>query len=172
MLFRSDSVAGRLRKAGQLAGMISVEIKYSSFKTASHQMTLTNPTNISQVIYDASCRLFLELWNGSPVRLLGVRSSKLADTSEPSQLSLFDLGTSSLFSADSLLPADSVAESVHLHRAKDSYATQRTSGSYATKNSPASPSREKLAALDKTLDAIRQKYGSSAVVRGSFLKDD
>jgi DNA polymerase-4 len=181
LLALSDSVAGRLRKAGQLAGMISVEIKYSSFKTASHQMTLTNPTNISQVIYDASCRLFLELWNGSPVRLLGVRSSKLADTSEPSQLSLFDLGTSSLFSADSLLPADSVAESVHLHRAKDSYATQRTSGSYATqrtsgsyatKNSPASPSREKLAALDKTLDAIRQKYGSSAVVRGSFLKDD
>ena len=181
LLALSDSVAGRLRKAGQLAGMISVEIKYSSFKTASHQMTLTNPTNISQVIYDASCRLFLELWNGSPVRLLGVRSSKLADTSEPSQLSLFDLGTSSLFSADSPLPADSVAESVHLHRAKDSYttqrtsgsyATQRTSGSYATKNSPASPSREKLAALDKTLDAIRQKYGSSAVVRGRFLKDD
>ncbi len=181
LLALSDSVAGRLRKAGQLAGMISVEIKYSSFKTASHQMTLTNPTNISQVIYDASCRLFLELWNGSPIRLLGVRSSKLADPSEPSQLSLFDLGTASLLPADSPLPADSAAESVHVHRAEGShamqrtsgsYTTQRTSGSYAEKSSPASPSREKLAALDKTLDAIRQKYGSSAVVRGSFLKDD
>ncbi len=181
LLALSDSVAGRLRKAGQLAGMISVEIKYSSFKTASHQMMLTNPTNISQVIYDASCRLFLELWNGSPIRLLGVRSSKLADPSEPSQLSLFDLGTASLLPADSPLPADSAAESVHVHRAEGShamqrtsgsYTTQRTSGSYAEKSSPASPSREKLAALDKTLDAIRQKYGSSAVVRGSFLKDD
>lgn len=144
LLALSDSVAGRLRKAGQLAGMISVEIKYSSFKTASHQMTLTNPTNISQVIYDASCRLFLELWNGSPVRLLGVRSSKLADPSEPSQLSLFNFEQTD----------------------------QSASLPGKPKNSPASPSREKLAALDKTLDAIRQKYGSSAVVRGSFLKDD
>ena len=124
--------------------MISVEIKYSSFKTASHQMTLTAPTNTSQVIYDASCRLFLELWNGSPIRLLGVRSSKLADPSEPSQLSLFDF--------------EQEAPSASL--------------SVKSKNSPASPSREKLAALDKTLDAIRQKYGNSAVVRGSFLKDD
>lgn len=144
LLALSDSVAGRLRKAGQLAGMISVEIKYSSFKTASHQMTLTNPTNISQVIYDASCRLFLELWNGSPIRLLGVRSSKLADPSEPSQLSLFNFEQTD----------------------------QSASLPGKAKNSPASPSREKLAALDKTLDAIRQKYGSSAVVRGSFLKDD
>lgn len=144
LLALSDSVAGRLRKAGQLAGMISVEIKYSSFKTASHQMTLTNPTNISQVIYDASCRLFLELWNGSPIRLLGVRSSKLADPSEPSQLSLFNFEQTD----------------------------QSASLPGKPKNSPASPSREKLAALDKTLDAIRQKYGSSAVVRGSFLKDD
>ncbi len=144
LLALSDSVAGRLRKAGQLAGMISVEIKYSSFKTASHQMTLTNPTNISQVIYDASCRLFLELWNGSPIRLLGVRSSKLADPSEPSQLSLFNFEQTD----------------------------QSASLPGKPKNSPVSPSREKLAALDKTLDAIRQKYGSSAVVRGSFLKDD
>lgn len=144
LLALSDSVAGRLRKAGQLAGMISVEIKYSSFKTASHQMTLTNPTNISQVIYDASCRLFLELWNGSPIRLLGVRSSKLADPSEPSQLSLFNFEQTD----------------------------QSASLPGKPKNSPASPSREKLAALDKTLDAIRQKYGSSAVVRGGFLKDD
>lgn len=154
LLSLSDSVAGRLRKAGQLAGMISVEIKYSSFKTVSHQMTLSPPSDISRVIYDASCRLFKELWNGSPIRLLGVRSSKLADCSEPSQLSLFDFGQMSALPEDSPVRTDGGSLSAPMRQSK---------------NSPASPSREKLAALDKTLDAIRQKYGDSAVVRGSFL---
>lgn len=154
LLSLSDSVAGRLRKAGQLAGMISVEIKYSSFKTVSHQMTLSPPSDISRVIYDASCRLFKELWNGSPIRLLGVRSSKLTDRSEPSQLSLFDFGQISSLPEDSPVRTDGGSLSAPTRQSK---------------NSPASPSREKLAALDKTLDAIRQKYGDSAVVRGSFL---
>ena len=66
LLSLCDSVSGRLRKAGQLAGMVSVEIKYSDFSTASHQALLSAPSNTSQVIYQASCRLFDELWNGSP----------------------------------------------------------------------------------------------------------
>lgn len=34
--------------------------------------------------------MFLELWNGEPVRLLGIRTSKLKDESEPVQMSIFD----------------------------------------------------------------------------------
>lgn len=162
LLSLSDSVAGRLRKAGQLAGMISVEIKYSSFKTASHQMTLSSPSDISRVIYDASCQLFRELWNGSPIRLLGVRSSKLADPSEPSQLSLFDFGQTGILPANPPAPSGAAAQAAFIPSAP----------ARQSKNSPAFPSREKLAALDKTLDAIRQKYGDSAVVRGSFLDED
>lgn len=146
LLSLSDSVSSRLRKAGQLAGMISVEIKYNDFQTVSHQMSLSAPSNTSQMIYQISCRLFDELWNGSPIRLLGVRSSKLVDLSEPTQLSLFDLQTENLSSS---------------HAVRNSQ----------TQNSHTSPSKEKLAALDKTLDLIRQKYGDSAVVRGSFLSD-
>ena len=141
LLSLSDSVAGRLRKGGQLAGMISVEIKYSSFQTASHQMPLSPASNTSQVIYRTACQLFDDLWNGSPIRLLGIRSSKLAAESGPAQISLFDLPESGAFSPENT----------------------------ASKNSAASPSKEKLAALDKTLDSIRQKYGKNAVVRGSFL---
>ena len=111
-------------------------------------MSLPTPSNISQVIYASACQLFDELWNGEPIRLLGVRSSKLADLSTPTQLSLFDL------------PSQSIKNSA----ADTSSAKQ--------KNSPASPSQEKLAALDKTLDSIRQKYGNSAVIRGSFLSGD
>ena len=32
-----------------------------------------------------------ELWNGEPIRLLGVRTSKLATEPEPVQMTLFDL---------------------------------------------------------------------------------
>ena len=39
------SVAGRLKKAGQKAGMLSVEIKYHTFESVSHQRQLAKATN-------------------------------------------------------------------------------------------------------------------------------
>ena len=91
LLGLSESVASRLRKAHVQACMVSVEIKYSSFQTASHQATLPDATSDSGCIYRTACRLAAELWNGSPVRLLGIRTSKLEDMDAPTQLSLFDL---------------------------------------------------------------------------------
>lgn len=91
LLELSESVARRLRRAGQTAEMISVEIKYNTFKKVSHQMTLQNPTSGSDTIYRTACTLFDELWDGTPIRLLGIRSSRLFSAQEPVQLSLFDL---------------------------------------------------------------------------------
>lgn len=87
----SASVAGRLKKAGQKAGMLSVEIRYHTFENVSHQTQLEQPTNQEQEILKTAMLLFRELWNREPVRLLGIRSSKLMEESEPEQLSLFDL---------------------------------------------------------------------------------
>ena len=131
LLSLSESVAARLRKAGQLAGMISVEIKYSNFRSVSHQTMLYSPSDTSRIIYDTACRLFDELWDHSPIRLLGVRTSKLVSATEPIQLSLFDLN--------------------------------------AVAGNEKEPASEKLAALDKALDDIRNKFGNDAVVRGSLL---
>lgn len=142
LLSLADSVSARLRDAGQLAGMISVEIKYHDFQNVSHQMMLSSPTCTSRVIYESACRLFDELWNGAPIRLLGIRSSKLIAQSEPTQLSLFDL----------------------VPQAADKPAS-------ASEAQAIPPSREKLDALDRTLDAIRQKYGKDAVIRGSSLSN-
>lgn len=147
LLQLSESVGKRLREAGQLAGMVSVEIKYSSFQCVSHQASLFSPTDATQLIYESSCHLFDELWNQSPIRLLGIRTSKLASCAEPSQLSLFDLQISSPEKSGS-----SQADGIQ-------------------KMSAPSPSRQKLEALDKTLDQIRRKYGKDAVVRGSLLTD-
>lgn len=87
----AQSVGGRLRKAGQKAMMVSMEIKYYNFQSMSHQMQLQKPTDQDNVIYDTACQLFLESWNGEPVRLLGIRTAKLVDASEPEQLSIFDI---------------------------------------------------------------------------------
>ena len=131
LLSLSESVAARLRKAGQLAGMVSVEIKYSNFRSVSHQTMLYSPSDTSRIIYDTACRLFDELWGHSPIPVLAVRSSKLRRAPDALQLSLFDLN--------------------------------------AVAGNEKEPASEKLAALDKALDDIRNKFGNDAVVRGSLL---
>lgn len=92
LLSLSESVGSRLRKAHKKASMVNVEIKYSSFRTVSHQITLDASTNDAGSIYRTACQLAGELWNGDPVRLLGIRTSKLTDEDAPTQLTLFDLG--------------------------------------------------------------------------------
>lgn len=91
LLSLAESVSGRLRAANQSAAMISTEIKYNTFKKVSHQTTLLTPTNHTDIIYQTACSLFDEIWDGTPIRLLGIRSSKLVSREEPVQLSLFDL---------------------------------------------------------------------------------
>ena len=141
LLSLAESVARRLRKSGQSASMISTEIKYNTFKKVSHQTTLLTPTGQTDTIYQTACALFDEIWDGTPVRLLGIRSSKLTAEGEPIQLSLFDL--------PSPVPSRTAA-----------------SGASAIPIPPASLKRDQL---DQALDAIRKRYGADAIVRGSLL---
>lgn len=90
LLQLAETVGRRLRKASFLAGMVSVEIKYSTFETVSHQKQLITPSNTTDVIYQAACQLFDELWNGNPIRLLGIRTSKLTSDGMV-QMNLFDM---------------------------------------------------------------------------------
>ena len=76
----AGSVGRRLRKAGQKAGMISVEIKYYNFENSSHQTQLERATNEDARIYETAAELFREMWKKQPIRLLGIRSSKLTRT--------------------------------------------------------------------------------------------
>lgn len=90
LLTLSESVGERLRSSHRKAGLICTEIKYNTFQVVSHQAILSLPTASTDVIYRQSLALFDELWDGTPIRLLGVRSGKLTDEGEPVQLSLFD----------------------------------------------------------------------------------
>lgn len=89
ILSLSESVSKRLRTIQSNAGTITVEIKYADFHSCSHQMALSAPDNTTSIIYEASMELLAELWDGSPVRLLGVRATKLKEESAPIQLNLF-----------------------------------------------------------------------------------
>ena len=91
LLSLAQSVGGRLRKHGYHAGVVNVEIKYADFTVNSHQKQLERMTASDQVIYQTAVELFCEMWNGKPIRLLGIRTSKLSQEGEPQQLSLFDL---------------------------------------------------------------------------------
>lgn len=84
------SVGRRLRAARQKAKMLSVEIKYYNFESVSHQKQLKKATNRDEEIYEEAVQLFRELWDETPIRLLGIRSSKLADEGEPEQMTIFD----------------------------------------------------------------------------------
>ena len=90
LLKLAETVGGRLRKEAQKAYMVSVEIKYHTFQSVSHQKQLLKATNTDRVIYQAACELFRELWNGVPIRLLGIRTSKLVADEAPEQMSIFD----------------------------------------------------------------------------------
>ena len=91
LLSLAQSVGGRLRKHRYHAGVVNVEIKYADFTVNSHQKQLERMTASDQVIYQTAVELFCEMWNGKPIRLLGIRTSKLSQEGEPQQLSLFDL---------------------------------------------------------------------------------
>lgn len=110
----AETVSSRLRKAGRLAGTVSTELKYSTFRSASKQMQLLSPTNSSRELYRAARILMDQLWNGTPVRLLGIRTSRLSDCSEPVQLSIFDMEqpSSSVPSSEKLKKLDQALDTI------------------------------------------------------------
>ena len=89
LLQLSTKVGHRLEKADQSANNLCVEIKYATFDKYTRQMPLSSPTQDGKKLYRAACHLFDTLWNGNPIRLLGVRAGKLTDADEPVQLDLF-----------------------------------------------------------------------------------
>ena len=150
----SESVGSRLRKENQLAGMVSCEIKYNTFRSVSHQTTLDVPTDSTTLIYETACYLFKELWNGTPIRLLGIRTSKLCDRSEPVQLNLFDMMSPEPINGNTLKHKNSI------------------STIFSTNTATALSRKEKQENLDKALDKIKNKFGEDAIIRGSLLIKD
>lgn len=90
LLALAETVGARLREAKVRAEVVAVGIKRYDLQYASHQMVLTNATNITVEIYQSACRLFDELWDGTPIRHLGIHTSRIRDGLDMRQLDMFD----------------------------------------------------------------------------------
>jgi DNA polymerase-4 len=91
LLSLAETVCTRLRDDKVMATVVAVSIVDFEFNHASHQMTLISPTNVTNEIHRAACRLFDELWDGTPVRNLGIHTSKVVSDGFTRQLNLFDM---------------------------------------------------------------------------------
>ena len=90
LLALAETVGTRLRTANVQAEVIAVGIKTFDLQYKSHQTTLPNATNITNEIHLHACRLFDELWDGTPIRHLGIHTSRLQDRIDMRQLDMFD----------------------------------------------------------------------------------
>lgn len=90
LLSLSESVGKRLRASGEAAGLVCTEIKYNDFRSVSHQAVLRTPSSSTDAIYHSAVELFDELWNDTPIRLLGIRTSRLTPENTPTQMHIFD----------------------------------------------------------------------------------
>lgn len=90
LLSLTETVASRLREKKVRAEQLSVRIKDFELHDSSHQMLLENPTNLTAELHHAACQLFEELWDGTPIRLLGVSAGRIVENNEARQFRLFD----------------------------------------------------------------------------------
>ena len=85
----SNDISNYLKRKNKYCAVIVVTIRYKDFKTYNHQIKLKNNINSKEEIYKYSKELFNKLWNGEPVRLIGLRVTDFSYNNDI-QLSLFD----------------------------------------------------------------------------------
>lgn len=92
LLSLAETVCTRLRADGVMAGVVAVSTVDFQFHSTSHQMTLLNPTNTTNEIHRFACQLFEDMWDGrTPVRNLGIHTSRVVPATSVRQLDLFDM---------------------------------------------------------------------------------
>lgn len=89
LLSLSESVGMRLRAANLCAGLVAISLVSTEFGHISHQRKLSVAMNATTYIHQVACELFDALWDGQPIRKLGVRVSDL-HSNDYVQLSLLE----------------------------------------------------------------------------------
>ncbi len=88
LLEMSETVAASLREDGECARTVVLKVRYPDFKTITRRVTLSQPTDLADVIHAQAVRLLQrESKKGVRVRLIGVGAAGLV---QASQLSLFE----------------------------------------------------------------------------------
>ena len=90
LLALAETVGNRLRSDNVQIEVVAVGIRYADLSYMSHQKRLPTSTNLTAELYNHACELFEELWNGAPVRHLGIHTSRVQDSDFSRQITLFD----------------------------------------------------------------------------------
>jgi len=85
----SDNITRQLRKEKRYANTVGVNVKDRFFNSSSHQIKLKNPVNKTSEVFETAKKLFDELWDETPLRLIGVSLTDLTDVGLY-QVSLFE----------------------------------------------------------------------------------
>lgn len=89
LLALSETVGARLREDHVRCNCVCVELKDWQFHSQSHQLTLAVPTDSTSILYQNACKLLKDFWDLTPVRLIGLRTSRIFEDSFE-QMSLFE----------------------------------------------------------------------------------
>lgn len=76
LLSLTETVGSRIRADNAFISVVSVSIVDFDFHYSAHQKNLTSATDITRQIYEMACEIFDELWDHTPIRQLGVHTSK------------------------------------------------------------------------------------------------
>lgn len=89
ILSLSEMVGMRLRDSTYLTRLVSVSYKTHTFNSTGHQRKFDIPTDHTNDIYKMARTLFDDIWDGTPIRHLGVRVSEFCEN-DFVQMHLFD----------------------------------------------------------------------------------
>ncbi len=89
LLSLAETVSARLRADRAKISVVSVSLRDCDLHTCGHQTQLAAPTDLTAEIALAADRLFDELWNGTPIRQLGIHTAK-ASYDGMRQFGMFD----------------------------------------------------------------------------------
>ena len=78
LLDQVEHVARRLRKHGVQARGISLKIRFGKFQTIHRSLTLGEPTDVTEELWQAARGLF-DKWRFQPVRLIGITAERLVE---------------------------------------------------------------------------------------------
>lgn len=91
MLSLCETVGMRLRSDHVKISVVSVHLTTCEFQYFNKQMQLFTPTDVTEEIYAAACKIFKKLWDKrTPIRQIGVHTSK-AESNVGRQYNLFDM---------------------------------------------------------------------------------
>ena len=88
----ANKVSSRSKKEDKIGHTIQIVVKDSEFKSFNKSMTLEEPTNNADIIYQSACALYDKHFRNITLRLVGITLQNLINTRDKVvQISLFDV---------------------------------------------------------------------------------